>query len=487
MLQPHAVLALLIFLSTVTLVIWRPKGVHEMIPAILGGAATLVLGLTGWPDVHRISVIVSNAAITIISTFAMSSVLDNVGFFRWTAVNLARRAGGDGMRLWVYVLLLALGMTLFLNNDGSILIATPIICELTKELGFDRAKTTPYILGSALIATAASAPIGVSNPANLEAMALAGFNLTTHAEYMFLPSIMGLSACFALLWWRFRRVIPASYPLDSLPDPTVPTAQAPPAAPAPPPRPPHHPHPPGGLPPHLHGPHHPPGHPPRPPVPPRGGGAVIKDPGLMRLTVAVVVLVRLGYFVASMYHVPTSVVALAGAVVVVMASLSRRSVSLGTVIKQSPWHILLFAFGMELVVFGLRNTGVIGALGSSVAAELHNSLIAVVVIPGTAIGILSCLMNNHPALIAGTLTLTGLGLKFIPLKLAYTGAVLGSDILSLLTPMGTLASLLWFHLIHRQGLRFTWGEYMATSLRVIPLSFGFALVGLYLWALLVTR
>lgn len=528
--QANAFLALLIFAVTVTLVIWRPKGVHELVPAVLGGLATLALGLTGLPDVHRILIIVSNAAITIISTFAMSSVLDHVGFFRWTALNLARRAGGDGVRLWIYVLLLSIGMTLFLNNDGSILIATPIICELTRRLGFDRARTTPFILGSALVATASSAPIGVSNPANLEAMALAGFNLTQHTEYMFLPSLFGLSACLFLLWWHFRRDIPGSYLLDTLDDEIdAPPPSPPPCAhpssvqpvrplprdqhpapphshyPAPPPRPPH-PHHPGPPPPPPHS-HHPappppPNRPPHPPQPPEGrilahlpqpasgpgarAPSIITDPWLMRFTVAVVIAVRLGYFVAAFYHIPSSFVALAGAVVVIIAATLRRSVAIKRVVLESPWHILLFAFGMELVVFGLRNTGLISAVGHQVAPLLHTSLPAVVILPGTAIGLLASLMNNHPALIAGTLTLVTLGLKTVPLKLAYTGAVLGSDILSLVTPMGTLASLLWFHLIRQHCMKFTWGEYMKTSLRVIPLSFAASLVGLYLWALIVT-
>lgn len=476
--QWDAYLALLIFLLTITLVIWRPKGIHEMIPAMVGGLATLALGLTGMPDIARILVVVSNAAITIIATFAMSSVLDHVGFFRWTALNLARRAGGHGIRLWVYVLLLSMGMTLFLNNDGSILIATPIICELTKRLGLSGRQTMPFILGSVLVATASSAPIGVSNPANLEAMALAGFNLTTHTEFMFLPSVFGLATCLALLYFHFRRDIPAAYSLDSIQglramSTTPPDSDNPKKSPPPDPQ--WFPHDPSARKPES-----------GEPIVDRTntGGALIKDIGLMRFTVAVVILVRLGYFLASLYHIPTSAVALVGALIVVVASLSRRF-RLGTVIKESPWHILLFAFGMELVVFGLRNAGIIGALSDQVAPLLHSSLWAIVVIPGAAIGIFACLMNNHPALIAGTLALTSLGLDAIPLKLAYTGAVLGSDILSLVTPMGTLASLLWFHLIRRQGMPISWGHYMGTSLRVIPLSFAASLFGLYLWALIV--
>lgn len=493
--QPNAVLALLIFVLTVAVVIWRPKGVNEMIPALLGGLATLAFGLTGLPDVSQILVIVSNAAITIISTFVMASVLAQVGFFRWTALNLARRAGGAGIRLWVYVLLLAIAMTLFLNNDGSILIATPIICELTRRLGLDRRSTTPFILGSALVATASSAPIGVSNPANLEAMVLAGFSLTTHTEYMFLPSMFGLSAILALLYLRFRRDIPMSYSVEALDEVSaveVDEPHPPQAPPKRPWRPPVHP---------LHALRRPPhpqvGH----SLPPRGperkvqakkprrvpdwGADLITDVGLMQFTVVVVVLVRLGYFIASLYHIPTSAVALIGAVVVVVASLSSKSLRVSAVLKESPWHILLFAFGMELVVFGLRNAGLIAALGDSVAPLLRTSLWATVLLPGTAIGLLACLMNNHPALLAGTLTLTSLGLDEVPMKLGYTSLVLGSDILSLLTPMGTLASLLWFHLIRQQGVQFSWGDYIATSVRVIPLSFAASLLGLYVWALIV--
>lgn len=477
-------LALLIFVATVILVIWRPKGLHEMVPALLGGLATYALGLTGVADVHRIALIVANAAVTIIATFVMSSVLDYSGFFRWMALNLARRAGGSGVRLWVYVLLLSMSMTLFLNNDGSILIATPIICELIKRLRFTREQMTPYILGSALVATASSAPIGVSNPANLEAMALAGFNLTTHTEYMFLPSVLGLGACLALLYLRFRRQIPGGYALEALHGPR-------PRPGHPPGRGPHHP--PPRMPPPVHkvrhrpAPRHPRPHGPRPGAGPGPSDfGQIRDEWLMRLAVAVVIIVRVAFFVASLFEIPTAVVAATGAAVLLLACWARGIATPAMLVRQAPWHILLFAFGMEMVVFALRNVGLVQVAGESVKPLLQESLWAVIILPGLAVGLLACLMNNHPALIVGTLTLVSLELDFIPTKLAYTGIVLGSDILSLLTPIGTLASLLWFHLIRQQGIEFSWGEYLATSVRVIPLSFAAALVGLYLWALLVT-
>lgn len=210
------------------------------------------------------------------------------------------------------------------------------------------------------------------------------------------------------------------------------------------------------------------------------------DPTFMWFAVGVVVMVRLGFFVASTAGWPTYTVAVAGALLLLAVNLTRRVTDTRRVIMQAPWAILGFAFGMDLVVFGLRSAGLIGLTAHWLAGAVAVAPAAVGVFPGLLTTGVSALLNNHPGLIIGALTLTEMGgLTGKVLHSAYAGVVLGSDLGALVTPVGTLACLIWFHILAQHGRRYTWWEFLRITLVVIPVSLAVALAGLYLQTLLI--
>lgn len=543
--MPPWLLALLVFAATVGLVIRRPGNVHEAVPALAGAAVLYAAGLVGWPDLVRVAGVVGNAALTIVGTFLMASVLEASGFFRWAAARLVERSGGSGHRLFFLVLAFAFCMTLFLNNDGSILIATPIVLQLVRDLGLEGRAALGYLIGTALVATATSAPIGVSNMANLEAMALLGLTLLEHTEYIFFPALLGIGACAWIVYQMFRAHLPAQVGVARAPGAgtaaaadaagaaggTPAPATGGPAPPPPPPgprrRPPGPPRPPGpaghGGPPgaprpaHAGAPGRPgsghrpgagpgataaasdpgpapepapvagpgaPGVAPGPPGPASGPGLAavpLPDPEFVGFAVAVVVVVRFAFFVGDLYHVPAAWIAMAGALVLLAGCVARGLGNPWAMVRAAPWPVLGFALGMELVVFGLRNAGIIGMLTRWLGPWIRSGLVPAVLVPSHLTGFLAALMNNHPALIVATLMLAGVqGLSRHLLDVAYAGLVLGSDLASLVTPVGTLASLMWMHLVQKKGYPFGWRDYMQVTAVAIPVSFWLSLAGLYL-------
>jgi arsenical pump membrane protein len=465
-------LALAAFLVTVLLVLWRPGGIHEAIPALVGAFLMLLAGLVTRHDVLRVGMVVWNSALTIISTFIMASVLEGAGFFRWVSARLIEQSRGSGRRLFHLVLAFSACLTLFLNNDGSILLGTPIVLGLVRELNLPKRAAFGYLIGACLIASAASPAIGVSNMANLEAMSLVGISLTQHLEATLIPALIGLVSSWVLLSLVFRQTFPATLQgvavtIGTLAGPLLP-----------------HPH---AVRHHLpHRVHHlaePPPHPPRPPRLRRPEPPERFRPGdypLMWFGCAVVVVVRIGFFGASLLGIAPYVVAVIGAAVLLAANAIRSGVSAGEVIRRAPWAILGFAFGMDLVVFGLRNAGITGLLAAQLGPHIEGKAWGISFLPGLLTATVSTLLNNHPGLIIGSLTLTELhGLSERMLHLSYSGVVLGSDLGALLTPVGTLASLLWFHLLRQNGHRYSWWDYIKISAVVIPASFMLALLGLY--------
>jgi arsenical pump membrane protein len=104
---------------------------------------------------------------------------------------------------------------------------------------------------------------------------------------------------------------------------------------------------------------------------------------------------------------------------------------------------------------------------------------------GTITAVLSNIFNNHPALMISTLALTEMGLDPLIMKTVYLANIIGSDIGSLILPIGTLATLLWMHILKKNKIKITWMDYIKVTLVVIPPTLIFTLLSLYLWLLLV--
>jgi len=52
---------------------------------------------------------------------------------------------------------------------------------------------------------------------------------------------------------------------------------------------------------------------------------------------------------------------------------------------------------------------------------------------------------------------------------------------SLLLPIGTLASLIWMHILKQNKLEIKWKDYLSVSLIVIPIATVVTLLLLYYW------
>jgi arsenical pump membrane protein len=462
----------LVLACVVATILWRPRRLNEAIPAAAGAGLLVILGVVNLHDLVAVMHIVSGAGLTILGTILMSAVLDRAGFFRWAALQIARKAGGSGPRLFVLTLVLCFCMTMFFNNDGSILITTPILVETMQQLRFTRSQSLPYLVGGCLVATSASAPIGVSNLANLIALGIVGLDLNQYAALMLIPSLLGITVCAVLLYAVFRRHIPQRYEMDA---PVTERTRT---------FPPRHgdtwhrPRPPGPRKPGSLSPGHPPGyrglrfHP--------GPGIPEFDPVMCVIGIVLVVLVRAGFFVGAAYGIPVQVIAITGALVMLGVYAFRRPKGVRQIVQTAPWYILVFAFGMYTLIYALHKQGFTLLLGHALQAIAGASPFAVVMWTGILLTVMSCLFNNLPSVMIGTVMLTDLHLPAAQLKLAYLANVLGSDIGSLLVPMGTLASLLWFHLVRRKtGI--TWGDYMRVSWLVIPPSLMVSLITLYTW------
>jgi arsenical pump membrane protein len=192
-------LALALFVLTLTLVIWQPRGLNVGWSACIGAALALATGVVQLSDIGVVWHIVWNATATFIAIIITSLILDEAGFFEWAALHVARWGRGSGHRLFVLIVLLGAAVTALFANDGAALILTPIVMEMLLALGFGPAATLAFVMAAGFIADTGSIPLIVSNLVNIVSADFFGLGFSQYAAIMVPVNGVAVGASLAML------------------------------------------------------------------------------------------------------------------------------------------------------------------------------------------------------------------------------------------------------------------------------------------------
>jgi arsenical pump membrane protein len=144
--------------------------------------------------------------------------------------------------------------------------------------------------------------------------------------------------------------------------------------------------------------------------------------------------------------------------------------------------LLVFSLGMYLLVYGLWNAGLTGHLAAGLVRLAGYGPWAATIGTGFGAALLSSVMNNMPGVLVGALSIEAAqGIPAATRELMIYANVVGCDLGPKFTPIGSLATLLWLHVLGTKGIRISWGQYMRVGLVITPPVLLVVLAALALW------
>lgn len=210
--------ALGVFLITLLFIIWQPRGLQIGTSAIFGALVALLFGVVSVADVFVVTEIVWDATLSFIGIIILSLVLDAIGFFEWAALKMAKLSGGNGDKMFVYILILGALVAAFFANDGAALILTPILLAKMKYLKMNPLAIFAFLMAGGFIGDSASNPLIISNLTNIVTAGYFDIGFVEYLQNMFLPNMLSIFASIVVLWIYFRKDIPRVIDISKLPE-----------------------------------------------------------------------------------------------------------------------------------------------------------------------------------------------------------------------------------------------------------------------------
>lgn len=410
----HNTAVWLISLTSIALVLIRPKGWAEAWWASVGACLLLLFRLMSF---HLAAEAVGKGVdvyLFLIGMMIMSELARREGVFDWVAAHAVRTSKGSQNRLFLLIYAVGTVVTILLSNDATAVVLTPAVLAAVRAA---QAEPLPYLLICAFIANAASFVLPISNPANLVVYSGGMPPLGRWLLTFGLPSVASIAATYILLRWLSRSYLSGEIQADVKIQPLSST-----------------------------------------------GKLTLYGIGFLAATL----------MTASALNYDLGAPAFAAGVFVALAVSLRDHSTLKDVGKEISWSVLPLVAGLFVIVEAMSTAGALNLATRAISALNHWPVAQGILTSGFGIAILSNLTNNLPSgLITGAAVKAAGAIG--PIR---DSVLIGIDLGPNLSVTGSLATILWLVAIRREGLHVGFWRFLRFGAVVMPPALALAVLSL---------
>ena len=432
MLIPLLIIVIIAIVSMVLLIIFKPQLKLFRLnlqtfywPILIAAVVILIFGLLN-PQIAFQS-LTNNSAINplklliiFLSLSFISIVLDETGFFAFLASVAVNKSQGSQIKLFLILYSLVSFLTVFTSNDIIILTFTPFIIFFCKRANIN---PIPYLVSEFIAANTWSLLLIIGNPTNIYLGQSFGISFFEYVKVMALPTLFVGACSLLILFLLFYRQLKVKIAAVDMPIEKVRTPLA-------------------------------------------------MYIALFILIASMILMAMSNYIKIEMYLI-TLCCSVSLAIFVVIYCLSKRRIFLlANTVKRLPYSLIPFVLSMFLIVLALHEQGVTTILANLLGDKMpiftygFSSLLA------------SNLINNIPMTVLYQQIINAGSTTIVPESIY--ASIVASNIGAFITPIGSLAGLMWMSLLKTYNVKFSFIRFTLYGLIIGIPSIAFGLIGLFI-------
>ncbi len=345
--EPAQIFAAAVLLVSYALIV--TEKVHRTVAALAGGALIVTLGpfiglidRARYPtEVHFMREAVDwNTIGLLLGMMIIVGILKDTGIFEFIAVKTAKLSRGDPWRIMLLFASTTALLSAFLDNVTTVLLIAPVTVSITLSL---RLNPVPFLISEVLASNIGGTATLIGDPPNIIIGSGAGlsfnafiFNLAPIVFVVFLASLLFLRYIFREHLSQKPENIAEVLAMDEWDQ--------------------------------------------------------IKDPVLLKKSLAVLAFVIILFFLHSALHLEPSTVALLGAALLLLLSFEHPDKAL----HQVEWSVLLFFAGLFVIVKGVEEAGLIEGLAHMAVKLTGGNLVVAMFVILWVSAVASAIIDNIP-------------------------------------------------------------------------------------------
>ncbi|MBA4496126.1 ArsB/NhaD family transporter [Paenactinomyces guangxiensis] len=367
----------------------------------------------------------------LIGMMILVGITNKTGVFQYIAIKSAKAAGGNPIRILVILSLLTAVLSALLDNVTTVLLVVPVTFSITRIL---RVNPVPFLISEVVASNIGGTATLIGDPPNI--MIGSAIKHLTFVQFIIhLAPIAAviLIVILVLLYFIYRGQFHAADSMEKLNE--------------------------------------------------INERDYIREPLLMKKSLAVLALTMLGFVLHSFIHIEASVIAVAGAAILMLIGLRENEIE--EALDFVEWQSIFFFAGLFTLVGGLQEVGVIKNLAAQVLEITDGNipLASILILWGS--GIISGVIDNIP-FVATMIPLirdmaAGLGYSIASpeINTLWWSLALGACLGGNSTIIGASANVIVASLAAREGKGFSYWEFFKIGAPVTFVSLIMATIYVY--------